>query len=71
MRSRGKFALASLATLNIKASTPAFDAVMFSTPPRMNSPAETVALPSRFLTSTFSPLTSNSVTSAAWRAMTP
>src|SRR5258708_21658027 len=70
IRSRGKLALASLATFSMTASTPALLAVIFSPPPRMKRPAATVWLPSRRLIRTLSPLTSNSVTSAAWRAIT-
>jgi hypothetical protein len=44
---------------------PAFCAVTLRAPPRRNSPVATVRLPARRFTSTFSPFTSNSVTSAA------
>jgi hypothetical protein len=65
IRSRGKLALASVATSSMSASTPAFSAVTLREPPRRKSPATTVWLPSRRLTSTLSPLTSNSVTRRA------
>ncbi len=65
IRSSGKFVLASVATSSISASTPAFSAVMLRAPPRMKRPAATVWLPSRRLTSTFRPFTSNSVTRRA------
>src|SRR5215813_2814686 len=58
-------------TLSINDSMPAFAAVMLREPPFRNKPAATVWLPARRFTSTFSPLTSNSVTSAACRAMRP
>jgi hypothetical protein len=60
---RGKLCVASVAASHISASTPAFCAVTLRAPPRTKSPAATVWLPARRLTSTFSPLTSNSVTS--------
>ena len=63
--SRGNAWLASVAASHINASSPAFCAVMLRAPPRMNRAVATVRLPARRLTKTFSPLTSNSVTSAA------
>ena len=48
---------------SISDSTPALSAVTLREPPRRNSAAATVWLPSRRFTRTFRPLTSNSVTS--------
>ena len=56
----GSLWLAAVATSSISASTPAFSAVTLREPPRRNSPATTVWLPSRRLTRTFSPPVSSS-----------